>query len=760
MNRSLRRIFHLAGILAIAALVAAGSAHALIASDSADAVDGTFEDGGEPRPTRGDSTGEIDGTFESSGEPTLPGGGVIGAMDDLTGGVEGGVATQCFPLTPVIHAISVSVPASGSGLGCTHDDQCSGAGEFCGFPRGSTSGTCQASGLLSRGDIHYVAGGVVDVDVTLPECTFVSDVLMNGASIGGSSDGIDSSGSFGWFTVLSTAATLVDGQRAVRHTVRVQFSHYGFGASFALAVQARARVGGETTTSDPFMVADVDAVNAAMRNSVAETRLRNGFVTSFYRKFGDYEQIREDGELKAHRPDWSELPWAESPVGIGFADASDIRIGDDSVMFSMHFQGTGCGDIDVNAIGWFDLVPFGDGLDLVWLEGPRVGDDGGLACNVLMSLWELVAGDLFDESALADEIGASVEGGFGVDGNNHLEVCPNCRMLDSVLGNQRIDIFSVPPVDRVRVRVSTTRRTDPTADPDGQGLIIPADTYAPIAAGGTYWTCQASDGQSPATCAPQFAVDMQGLFNWWGNDVPVPSPIAYDSQGKAFVLGGRQHAWERLEGVLRDVTKLPEPSFPVGALLSRRTARSTPTSRALVSNGCVMPPVGAPYRVAFGVNDVAVPAAGDPPTSGELEVTVLLTDVPSQSEELFSGNDLCQGSAEWAVATDLVPPQLDGDADGIADASDNCPVWPNPSQSDVDANGTGDDCECGDPNGDGIVDVGDMVAINRAIFGSEPASALCDANGDGLCDVGDMVAVNRRIFGGPAYCARNPAPAP
>jgi len=104
--------------------------------------------------------------------------------------------------------------------------------------------------------------------------------------------------------------------------------------------------------------------------------------------------------------------------------------------------------------------------------------------------------------------------------------------------------------------------------------------------------------------------------------------------------------------------------------------------------------------------------------------------------------------------------QFDADGDGISDAADNCPSWLNPDQLDVDRNGRGDACECGDQDGNGRVDVADIVAINIAIFGGQPVSALCDANGDGRCDVADIVAVNRRIFGGPAYCARYPAPAP
>jgi hypothetical protein len=124
----------------------------------------------------------------------------------------------------------------------------------------------------------------------------------------------------------------------------------------------------------------------------------------------------------------------------------------------------------------------------------------------------------------------------------------------------------------------------------------------------------------------------------------------------------------------------------------------------------------------------------------------LLTTLPPEQHSSAFGTIRSQAS------------QLDADNDGLSDASDNCPVWPNPSQSDVDGNGSGDDCECGDQSGDGTVNVRDIVAINGAIFGSEPVRALCDANGDSVCNVSDMVAVNRKIFGGPAFCARSPAP--
>jgi hypothetical protein len=60
----------------------------------------------------------------------------------------------------------------------------------------------------------------------------------------------------------------------------------------------------------------------------------------------------------------------------------------------------------------------------------------------------------------------------------------------------------------------------------------------------------------------------------------------------------------------------------------------------------------------------------------------------------------------------------------------------------------GDACECGDANGDGKVDVADLVAANNCIFGTCINRDLCDADGNGTCDVADIVAINLEIFAG------------
>jgi hypothetical protein len=102
------------------------------------------------------------------------------------------------------------------------------------------------------------------------------------------------------------------------------------------------------------------------------------------------------------------------------------------------------------------------------------------------------------------------------------------------------------------------------------------------------------------------------------------------------------------------------------------------------------------------------------------------------------------------------------DGDGIPDAIDRCPFFPDADQRDTDHDGRGDACECGDQNRDGRVTVGDLVAIRNAIFDPSRATALCDANGDGLCDVSDIVALSREIYspGNIATCARQPVPGP
>jgi hypothetical protein len=92
--------------------------------------------------------------------------------------------------------------------------------------------------------------------------------------------------------------------------------------------------------------------------------------------------------------------------------------------------------------------------------------------------------------------------------------------------------------------------------------------------------------------------------------------------------------------------------------------------------------------------------------------------------------------------------QPDADADGIADAYDNCPsVW-NPRQDDSDGDGAGDACDCGTPfadaDGDGDVDLADVASWQSCPTADVemPERCVCfDRNGDQWIDGNDLAAL-------------------
>jgi hypothetical protein len=262
---------------------------------------------------------------------------------------------------------------------------------------------------------------------------------------------------------------------------------------------------------------------------------------------------------------------------------------------------------------------------------------------------------------------------------------------------------------------------------------------------------------------------------------------------------------------------LPGQPFTVQVLLDSdpRTSIADPLTRGLFSYGVKL--TFNPLSASIGsVNAIAVPSALDfdgfdpgaqravgsgfaavrgtinsttfVPYGGTVLASVVITDLPTSgpytlglqlyqtlgnSEQVFldgSGavldNSIAFGSATVA----------DGNRDGDAypDAIDKCPDFASTDQTDTDANGRGDRCECGDANSDGRVNVADIVAINLRIFTPNPVPALlcgpgiqdpcslCDADNNNLCNVADIVAVNREIFspGNTSTCARQPVPGP
>jgi hypothetical protein len=88
----------------------------------------------------------------------------------------------------------------------------------------------------------------------------------------------------------------------------------------------------------------------------------------------------------------------------------------------------------------------------------------------------------------------------------------------------------------------------------------------------------------------------------------------------------------------------------------------------------------------------------------------------------------------------------DGDADGIADGADNCPTVPNSGQSDADSDEVGDSCDnCLDlPNPRDPVPPGHRATGGQVDDDLDGTGNLCDAdftesNGDGFVNVSDLI---------------------
>jgi hypothetical protein len=174
---------------------------------------------------------------------------------------------------------------------------------------------------------------------------------------------------------------------------------------------------------------------------------------------------------------------------------------------------------------------------------------------------------------------------------------------------------------------------------------------------------------------------------------------------------------------------------------------------------------GEPGVPGVAVNLLDPGADGECDTGNEIVLDTTVTDAAGLY--LFDGLAAGEYCVEFVLPDgfgftlqDQLPPDNDGDGDGFTDSNDNCPAWPNPDQLDTDGNDQGDACECGDQNGDGTVDINDLIAINAAIFDPSLATPLCDTNEDDICNIQDLLGVNSKIFGEPAFCSRFPSSGP
>jgi hypothetical protein len=150
-------------------------------------------------------------------------------------------------------------------------------------------------------------------------------------------------------------------------------------------------------------------------------------------------------------------------------------------------------------------------------------------------------------------------------------------------------------------------------------------------------------------------------------------------------------------------------------------------------------------------------ANGNPDPTRCSTVMAVLRGTPSQyctiNTKYAVNGDPGQECLIWNFGFRARPDlNCDGTEDPIANGGDLCPFnneFDYFKDTDGDCSGVrcrGDECECGDQNLDGRVNVGDLVAINLAIFDPFLKNTICDANNDLACNVSDIVSANTEIF--------------
>jgi hypothetical protein len=163
----------------------------------------------------------------------------------------------------------------------------------------------------------------------------------------------------------------------------------------------------------------------------------------------------------------------------------------------------------------------------------------------------------------------------------------------------------------------------------------------------------------------------------------------------------------------------------VGPIAGIKVDRKKPTITVVAPTSDRVDPdstVVADYSCVDGGSGLASSSgcAGDVANGAAVDTTA------GQHTFTVSASDAVGNTATKSVTYTAALP--DGDGDGVADATDNCPSDANPGQADLDADGQGDACD-GDIDGDGVANGGDA-------FPRDPAETT-DTDSDGIGDNAD-----------------------
>jgi hypothetical protein len=470
-------------------------------------------------------------------------------------------------------------------------------------------------GVVVKPPIVYVAGTVLDVSLTIPDCTQVSAVHHDGH--GDPSYWIQQDQSLG------------DGRHRV--TLRMVFANAGRGHSYATRVVVTAETSrymtwweaqALPTAEHLFTRVDVKRTAGRMAMTVSEDELRNRFITAMFASFGPEGRIQEGStSVRPYGPayDLASEPTITTVPGSNVTYVPpQLALEEGKVHFAWSFNVSIPNWCDASGRVWgrFGVEvdqpsgPEGRYVFVVWEGGGPSVDLSTYPCSLID--WVVVnVGRMFGavdrEATVREQLMQQLQnmvdmavGTCPLNAATGQRFCPRLgidpTLLDPSVAIHKdhltIEVFS-PDTITIDVPYATRNLDTPEL-----GLALGPGQQAIVTASGRPTICTSSyvaSGERPSTCA-QKTIAPHGIYN-----EAASNPFLYPGLSTSSLSGDESSAYRALAKVYRDPALLPLPHEKVGAVIARSSVGARPQP---IVEPCTL--VGSPTassRIAFGVND-------------------------------------------------------------------------------------------------------------------------------------------------------------
>jgi hypothetical protein len=260
---------------------------------------------------------------------------------------------------PHAHAMGPIYP--GPGTICTRDFLPIVTGKQVSVPNGSK--------LLSKGNIHYHTGRIVDLSLLTEPCIEIARVTLNGANLLNPSQFDPVEGSPSTFYEVLSRQPAAGNKLLVNIRLHLADLRKGIALNTAVHLYNPMRTGPQDAVAHPAVFASVADVNSNAQVRISETSIKNRLLINMFSKFGD-RRLYEVGGRRLYDPDYDRL---------------ELRIDSGSVYFAFAFkarQDNWC-DPSVSINGRFQISSGPDGIRANWINGPNINPDFAWHCDAV-----------------------------------------------------------------------------------------------------------------------------------------------------------------------------------------------------------------------------------------------------------------------------------------------------------------------------------------------------------------------------------------